>query len=105
MRDDWKRPSEIFAARLRETRKARDLTQTELAQLMTDAGLPLSKPALLRIENGERGLSLDEAIALSAVLYAVPAHLLTPPDDGIVALTDKLGVDGEGLRAWLLHGA
>jgi hypothetical protein len=35
----------------------------------------------------------------------VPAHLLTPPDDGIVALTDKRGVDGEGLRAWLLHGA
>jgi transcriptional regulator with XRE-family HTH domain len=104
MADDQRRPSEVFATRLRETRKARGFSQTELAQQMTEQGQPMSKAALLRIENGERGLSLDEALAFAAVLYAVPAHLLSPPDDAIVRLTDKLGVDGEGLRAWLVHG-
>ncbi len=97
-------PSEVFAARLRETRRARGFSQTELAHTMTERGRPLSREALLRIENGERGLSLDEALALAAVLYVAPAHLLSPPDDGIVWLTDTQGVDGEGIRAWLLHG-
>jgi transcriptional regulator with XRE-family HTH domain len=104
MADDQRRPSEVFATRLRDTRKARGLSQTELAQRMTERGRPMSKAALLRIENGERGLSLDEALAFAAVLFAVPAHLLSPPDDAIVWLTDNMGVDGEGLRAWLLHG-
>ena len=72
---------------------------------MTDAGRPMSKAALLRIENGDRGLSLDEALAFAAVLFAVPAQMLTPPDDETLWLTEKMGVDGEGLRAWLLHGA
>jgi transcriptional regulator with XRE-family HTH domain len=79
--DKKRRPSEVFAVRLRETRKARNLSQTELARRMTNAGRPMSKEALLRIENGTRGLSLDEAIALIAVLFAVPPHLLTPPGD------------------------
>jgi transcriptional regulator with XRE-family HTH domain len=105
MSDAWMRPSAIFADRLRETRKARDnMSQTELAQRMTDVGRPMSKAALLRIENRVRGLSLDEAIALAAVLYAVPTQLLTPPEGRFIALTEKMGADGEGLRNWLVYG-
>jgi transcriptional regulator with XRE-family HTH domain len=99
-----RRPSEVFAARLRETRKARGMSQTDLAQRMTDWGRPMSREALLRIENGTRGVSLDEALALAAALFAVPPHLLTPPGDEYVWLTDKLGVDGEGMRLWLRSG-
>jgi transcriptional regulator with XRE-family HTH domain len=102
--DKKRRPSEVFAARLRETRKARGFSQTELARRMTDWGRPMSKEALLRIENGTRGISLDEALALAAALFAVPPHLLTPPGDEFVWLTDKMGVDGEGMRAWLRYG-
>lgn len=101
---EGQRPSQVFAGRLRETRKARGLTQTELAQRMTDAGRPMSKAALLRIENGTRGISLDEALALIAILWAVPPHLLTPPDGELVCLTDEIGVDGGGLRGWLRYG-
>jgi transcriptional regulator with XRE-family HTH domain len=104
MPDKQKRPSEVFATRLREIRRARDLSQTELAHRMTESGRPLSKAALLRIERCERGLSLDEALALAAILHVAPAHLLSPPGEEIVWLTDNVGVDGEGLRAWLLHG-
>jgi transcriptional regulator with XRE-family HTH domain len=98
------RASDVFLMRLRETRKARGLSQAELAALMTKAGRPMSRAALLRIENGERGISLDEALAFAAVLHVAPAHLLSPRGDGMVWPTSKVGFDGEGLRAWLLHG-
>ncbi len=98
------RPSDVFASRLRETRLARGLSQTELANRMTEAGRPLSKAALLRIETGQRGLSLDEALALAQLLQIAPAHLLSPPDGARVMLTEKAGVDGAGMRNWLLFG-
>jgi transcriptional regulator with XRE-family HTH domain len=99
-----RRPSQVFASRLRELRKARGYSQADLAKLMRDAGRPMSKPALLRIENGERGLSLDEAVAFAYLLNAAPAHMLSPPEGDAVMLTDNAGVDGEGLRAWLRTG-
>jgi transcriptional regulator with XRE-family HTH domain len=99
------RPSEVFIARLREMRDVRGLSQAELARRMTAAGRPLGKLALMRIESGERGLSLDEALALAALLNVAPAHLLTPPDDGqMVWLTANLGVDGEEMRNFLRFG-
>jgi len=98
------KPSELFAARLKETRKARGLSQTELARRMTEGGRPMSKPALLRIEKGERKVSLDEALAFASVLWAVPANLLSPAGDDLVMLTDRTGMDGGALRSWLIHG-
>jgi hypothetical protein len=50
-------------------------------------------------------LALDEALALAAVLYVAPAHLLSPPDGQTLWLTDKMGVDGDALRNWLMYGA
>ena len=98
-------PSKVFGSRLRETRKARRISQTALAQRMTDVGRPLDKAAVLRIENGERRLSLDEAIAFASVLNAVPANMLTPPDDEFLAVTDNVAIDGEALRSWLVTGS
>src|SRR5215217_3374746 len=104
MPDDQIGPTEVFAARLREMRDARGLTQAELAQQMTEAGRPLSRGALLRLESGERGLLLDEAIALTRLLHAVPAQLLTAPEGALTALTGKEAVDGDGMRNWLVYG-
>jgi transcriptional regulator with XRE-family HTH domain len=104
------RPSEVFATRLREVRKGRPLTQAELAQKMTNAGRPLSKAALLRIEKGKgfdeggRGLLLDEALALAFSLNAAPAYLLSPPEGNLIALTDHFAMDGNGVRDWLTLG-
>ncbi len=64
--------SRVFAIELRAARKARGLSQTDLAQMVTDAGTPISRMALLRIENGQRNSSLDEAHALTAVINAYP---------------------------------
>jgi hypothetical protein len=96
----------VFAQRLQETRVAREkMSQAELAQRATDVGRPLDRAAVLRIESGQRGLALDEAVALATILRAAPAHLLTPPEGELVALTDKEAVDGEALRNWLMYGA
>jgi hypothetical protein len=86
-------------------RKRRDnMSQAELGRRMREAGYPLDKAAVLRIEKGERGISLDEALAFASVLAAVPAQMLTPPGDEFVYLTKNVGVDGEGIRAWLRFG-
>jgi transcriptional regulator with XRE-family HTH domain len=103
------RPSEVFAGKLKTTRKQRLVSQTELAQKMTEAGRPMSRRALLGIEKGKevggRGLLLDEAIALCELLGAAPTTMLTPAREGLIWLTDDAGVDGEGLRNFLQHGA
>lgn len=98
------RPSQVFARRLRETRNARGLTQTELAEHMTDTGRPMTKRAILAIENGTRGIQLDEALELAMTLRAAPAGLLAPPEGAVLDLTDSWSVDGEALRNWLVTG-
>jgi transcriptional regulator with XRE-family HTH domain len=103
-RETQQRPSEVFVRRLRDTREDRRLSQAELAERMRAQGQPMSKQALLALENGRRGVSLDEAVALAAVLHVAFSHLLSPPGDEYVWLTEKQGVDAEGMRAWLLHG-
>ena len=98
------RPSEVFGARLREIRTSRGLTQEALAEIVTAQGRPMNKAAVLRIERGERGLALDEALALAWALQVAPAHLLSPRDDSMVWITNNIGVDGAGMRNWLLFG-
>ena len=98
------KPSEVFARRLREKRKDRGFTQEQLAEMLTAVGIPISKTALLGIESGKRGLSLDEAFGITAVLNAVPAHMLTPPEGVHAQVTGKLSIDGLGFREFLRYG-
>jgi hypothetical protein len=58
----------------------------------------------MRIENDDRGLSLDEALALAFILQAAPAHLLTPPEGQLVALVDGANANGEAMRNFLRFG-
>lgn len=104
--DDYEnmRASEVFARRLRDTRKARGLTQEELADMLTRAGIPMSKTAVVGIERAKRGVSLDEFLAITAVLNAVPAHMLTPPEGVFVKITDDSGTDALGFRDFLRYG-
>jgi len=94
-------PSETFAARLRETREARGKSQAKLAEQVG-----MSRAALLRVERNERGLLLDEAIALSASLSVSLAHLLTPPGDAEldVGLRGYPGLGGGAVRSLIRYG-
>jgi len=58
---------------------------------------------LLRIENVARVPSVDEALALAHLLEDAPAHLLSP-SGGDVWLTDNFGIDGAGMRNFLVFG-
>lgn len=98
------RPGEVFGQRLRDVRRAHGVTQTELAARMTSGGRPMSREALNRIENGSRGISLDEAVALAHLLQVSFAHMLTPPDGAFVGATDQVGFDGEAVRNFLIYG-
>jgi transcriptional regulator with XRE-family HTH domain len=103
-RDSSMTATEVFAIRLRETRRARGLTQAELAKRMSAIGNEISATAIARIEACQRGLSLDEAFALTEALQAVPLYMLTPPEDMLVRLSVGLATDGLGLRTWLVSG-
>ena len=104
-------PSDVFRRRLRDARPRRRLTQAQLAERLTELGYPFSKTALVRLENlgddklKQRDISLDEALAITAALGAVPAHMLTPPKGVELALTSKHVVGAEALRNWLRLGA
>jgi transcriptional regulator with XRE-family HTH domain len=102
--EEGMRPSAVFAQRLRETRGARDLSQSELVTRMGEIGRPLGKASLVRVEKGTREPTLDEAIGLAAALWAAPANLLSPPAEGMLALTANMAIDSDGLRNWLLTG-
>jgi len=100
----WRRPSEVFAVRLREMRNERGRTLEQLAARVNEMGVPMTKTAVLRIEKGERGISLDEAVAFAAALNVVFASLLSPPEGEVIAVTDKMAMNGERFREWLRYG-
>ena len=105
MEDDKRRVSDVFRQRLSETRQARGLSLGALGHLMREAGhSTIDKAAVLRIEQGKRGISLDEAFAFASVLFAVPAQLFTPPGDELIYISQNYAVDGGGMRAWLRYG-
>lgn len=69
-----------LARRIKEEREARDLTLDRLAQRMTDAGCPMDKSAIYRIESGDppRRITVDEAVTVARVLGLELDELLMP---------------------------
>jgi transcriptional regulator with XRE-family HTH domain len=94
-------PSEVFRARLREVRRAKGLTQQDLAEALSGAGEDLSASAITRMESGHRDVSLDEAIAIAAVLGVSPLHMVVQLDDNSIQLTPRLTVTATDARAWM----
>jgi transcriptional regulator with XRE-family HTH domain len=95
-------PSEITGTRLREIRERRPLTQQQLADLVQNFGGTLDRAAVAKIEIGKRGVSLDEALQLAAVLGVSPSVLfLTLHDRDLVAIAPNLDVTMREARRWL----
>jgi transcriptional regulator with XRE-family HTH domain len=100
------KPSRLFARNLRVVRESRGLSQRQVAERMTDAGHPMTKVAVTRLEADAlaRKLTLDEALAFAWVLDTPLAHLLSPPDGSHVFPTAAVGLSGPAVRQWLLFG-
>jgi transcriptional regulator with XRE-family HTH domain len=107
---DWKEntlpPSVVFGLRVQERRKGRGLTQAELAHQLKAKGYLIEQSGVSEIETGKRkgGVPLELAFAIAEVLQAVPAHLLTPPGDKLIRMSESIATDGPGLRQWLTSG-
>lgn len=68
----------VFGQRIRQSRKNRGWTQQDLAERAAALGEPLDRAVLSRVESGERGVQLSEALVLIAALDLAPDYALTP---------------------------
>lgn len=97
-----KRPSEVFASTMRDVRGRRGWTQEQLEEVLVALGHPLDRTVIARIESGERKISLDDALAISAALAVAPVHMFTPRASGEkVALGASLRAPAGKVRRWV----
>ncbi|WP_329597771.1 helix-turn-helix transcriptional regulator [Streptomyces pseudovenezuelae] len=64
------------AAAVAKQRQRRGWDQSRLAQLVTDAGRPMSASVLGKIESGTRRVDVDDLVVIAAALDVPPAQLL-----------------------------
>jgi transcriptional regulator with XRE-family HTH domain len=95
-------PSRIAGARLRELRQRRGLSPKHVAAEMTRAGVPWRPQTVLALEQGQRGLDVDELFALAVVVSVSPIALLTDMSEATTALTTRLEVPTAYALLWLL---
>ncbi len=100
-------PGEVFGRQVRLVRSGLRLSQADLALRLKEIGYTQTehgKPAtaaVTRIETGKRQVSIDDALAISAVLNVNPAHLLSGTFTGEpVMLASTLTVSAEQMLDW-----
>ena len=102
------RPSETFRQRLEEARKRAGMTQADLARACAEVGEPsYRQTTIAKIENGDRGVAVDDVFVLAHALGISPAWLVTPTEagTGVMVATDAI-YDARAVRAWLRgHGS
>ncbi|MBP2408263.1 helix-turn-helix transcriptional regulator [Brachybacterium fresconis] len=67
-------------------RKERELSQAELAELVTLEGFKFFPQTVQKIENGTRTIRLDEGMAIAKALGLAMSDLLRPVDSPVVEL-------------------
>jgi transcriptional regulator with XRE-family HTH domain len=97
------RPSEVFRDQLRGVRERKRWTQLELARVLTeDLGEETHQATITKIEKGTRGVSLDDALRLAAVLDVSPLNMVVPRGaEPEVLLAPELAVTPRRMRQWV----
>lgn len=98
MSDQPKRPSEVLAAQVKAWRDQRKLSAQGLADRIQALGGSLSRVAISKIENGDRGVSLDEWLQLAHALAVPPPLLFVDLQSG----ADVAVAPGVVLHPWLV---
>ena len=96
-----RRPSEIFAERVRAVREARRWNQQDLADRLAEIGAATDRATVARTETGARGISLDDAITYTAALGSQFIHMVVGVTGGDVALAPGLEASDVTARRWL----
>ena len=96
-------PSEVFREQLRTVRRFKGWTQQQLADALADVGVKLDATAITRLERGTRGVTLDDVIAIAAVLGVSPLHLFVPLGNGdsTLDIAPGLTAGAADVRAWI----
>lgn len=71
----------IVADRLVSRRADLGITQTDLAQIVTEAGRRMGRQAIAEIETRQRRVDVDDVAVLAAVLDTTTAYLMGELDD------------------------
>ncbi len=82
-------------------RKQHGLSQQQLAERLTHAGLPAYQSMVARMETGKRAFDLDTLYFLAKVLDTTPLNLITPEDVDEHVVVANVDVLAYRLRDWL----
>jgi transcriptional regulator with XRE-family HTH domain len=85
----------VVAANLRGVRASRQMSAQAVATVLAWAGSSLTRRALSMIENGRRGVSVDELVEIATAFGLRPESMLSPqcetcwgaPPDGFTCRT------------------
>jgi transcriptional regulator with XRE-family HTH domain len=95
-------PTQVVAARMRQLRKKRGWSADELAKRMMAAGIPWQRIVVTKLETGRRAaVSVDEFLALAAVLNCPPVMLITPDDGPPYQITSTITESVFAVRGWI----
>lgn len=72
--------SDHVAENVAALRKVRGLSQQELSDRLGELGRPMLPSAISKIEGRDRGVDVDDLMALAVALGVNPSRLLLPPD-------------------------
>jgi transcriptional regulator with XRE-family HTH domain len=105
--------SDVVAGRIRQIRRARDMTTDEVAERCAALGADLSAQTIFNIENGRRDkatgkrrrmVTVDELLVLAMALNVSPVDLLVPADaadDEPYVVASRARVPAGPLRQWI----
>ncbi len=100
--------SQVVGRNLARLRKVKGFTTRVLAASVAEQGVPMSGSGITDIENGRRGVSVDQLTCLAAALGVAPIALLTPlndPEDpdpeSLVLLSGTSHETAKAMYAWL----
>lgn len=94
--------SKVFASRVKAVRERQRLHQEDVVRRLEDEyGVQMDRATLARIERGQRGISLDEALLLAAVLQVAPLHLLVDTEGTPLLIGTQVTASAEEARAWI----
>lgn len=93
--------------RLQQKRERARLSQTDVAELMRNAGYSFQQQTIVKLENGSRPLRFNEAMDMAAILHIDVRELATEPavlaarnvDRSIYELAGALGQGRKACRA------
>lgn len=90
---------------IQRVRRSHGMDAAEFAEAMTEAGHKMSITTVSRLENGHRGVGVDELLAAAYVLGTSPLALVYPAPGESLDIGGGVSVGGDEAGDWFVHAA